>query len=119
MSRKFILKVHLHRVTRLTTRAGVYKYFIVLLTSWCSFVANGIQLASPESGDGSEVNSYWSCTRPFFPTQYTEKSGLATRDYFKQTNVLHCLCRFRKFHNRTNFYASTECSIRVVRRLSH
>ena len=45
-----------------------------------SFAANVIQLASPVSGDGSEVNSYWSCTRPFSPTQYTEKSGLATRD---------------------------------------
>ena len=30
-------------------------------------MTNVIQLASPESGDGSEVNSYWSCTRPFFP----------------------------------------------------
>ena len=46
-----------------------------------SFAANVIQLASPVSGEGSEVNSYWSCTRPFFPSQYTEKSGLATRDY--------------------------------------
>ena len=32
-----------------------------------SFAANVIQLASPVSGDSSEVNSYWSCTRPFFP----------------------------------------------------
>ena len=45
-----------------------------------SFAANVIQLASPVSGDGSVVNGYWSCTRPFFPTQYMEKSGLATRD---------------------------------------
>ena len=30
-------------------------------------MTNVIQLASPECGDGSEVNSYWSCTRPFFP----------------------------------------------------
>ena len=45
-----------------------------------SFAANVVQLASPVSGDGSEVNSYWSCTRPFWPTQYTEKSGLAMQD---------------------------------------
>ena len=32
-----------------------------------SFTADVIQLASPVSGDGSEVNCYWSCTRPFFP----------------------------------------------------
>ena len=39
-----------------------------------SFAANVIQLASPVSGEGSEVNSSWSCTRPFSPpTQYTEK----------------------------------------------
>ena len=46
-----------------------------------SFATNVVQLASPVSGDGSEVNSYWSCTRPFFPTQYTEKSGLTMRNY--------------------------------------
>ena len=32
-----------------------------------SFAANVIQLVSPVSGDGLEVNSYWSCTRPYFP----------------------------------------------------
>ena len=32
-----------------------------------SFAANAIQLASPKSGNGSEVNSYWSCIRLFFP----------------------------------------------------
>ena len=47
-----------------------------------SFAASGIQqlVSYAVSGDGSEVNSYWSCTRPFFPTQYTKKSGLAMRD---------------------------------------
>ena len=45
------------------------KQILSLLTDviGASFAANVIQLASPESGDGSEVNSYWSCTRPFFP----------------------------------------------------
>ena len=44
-----------------------------------SFAANVIQLASPVSGDGSEVNSYWSRTRPFFLHPiHGKKSGLAT-----------------------------------------
>ena len=32
-----VLNVHPHRVTRLTTGAGMYEYFIVLLTSWRLF----------------------------------------------------------------------------------
>ena len=50
-----------------------------------SFAANVIQLASPVSGDGLEVNSYWSCTRPFIPhpCQFMEKSSLAMQDYIK------------------------------------
>ena len=38
-----------------------------------SFAANVIQLASLVSGDGSEVNSYWSCTRPFSPANTRKK----------------------------------------------
>ena len=45
-----------------------------------SFVANVIQLASPVYGDGSEVNSYWSCTRPFFPTQYMGEKAVWPRE---------------------------------------
>ena len=71
-----------------------------------SFAANVIQLASP----GSEVNSYWSCTRPFsfFPTQYTEKSSLATRDYVSsaiKSPQTSCLCYFCKLIGKEQTYA--------------
>ena len=38
-------------------------------------------ISIPSAWGCAEVNSYWSCTKPFFPTQYTGKSGLDTRDY--------------------------------------
>ena len=41
-----------------------------------SSAANVIQLVSPESGDNLEVNSYWSCTRPFFPPPNTLKKAV-------------------------------------------
>ena len=40
-----------------------------------SFAASVIQLASPVSGDSLEVNSYWGCTRPFFPQPIYGKKG--------------------------------------------
>ena len=89
-----VLQVHPHCVTRLTT-CNISTSLLVYRRHWHSFAANVIQLASPVSGDGSEVNSYWSYTRPFFPTQYTEKSGLATRDCIYlaiATTVLQYYC---------------------------
>ena len=44
------------------------------------FAANVIQLASQVSGDGSEVNSYWSCTRPFFPHPIHGKKAVWPRE---------------------------------------
>ena len=44
------------------------------------FVAKVFQSASPTGWGCSEVNSYWSYSRPFALTQYMGKSDLATRE---------------------------------------
>ena len=58
-----------HGITLIGAEQHIHSPSEMSLTppSHASFVDNVIQLTSPDSGNGSEVNSYWSCTRLFSP----------------------------------------------------
>ena len=62
-----------------------------------------IQLGVPR-GDSSEVNSYWSCTRPFSPPNTVADLGFLKRSGYSHGHVLIAPCYSHGSHVMLLFY---------------
>ena len=76
--------------------AGLFVYWPACLFIHTSLCGQSYLISIPSAWGCAEVNSYWSCTRPFFPTQYTvwirETINYVHVQLFHQCNWWFSLC---------------------------